>query len=147
MTRGKRTRPLIEPEPDPPVVQDYTAQVIVEMPNDVSVTAKQKGNIANLKPWQPGQSGNPAGRIMKTWKSYIDQLLPPYEHAQLLAADARRSDTIGAETRRWLAEQRTGKATAAIELSTSETDPAVQAMNRLAEVSRGLLATGSSTDS
>jgi hypothetical protein len=52
-------------------------------------TDKQKGNTANLKPWKPGQSGNPAGRPSKA-----DTL------TSLLKAEMERSDSASPSDKR-----------------------------------------------
>lgn len=45
--------------------------------------AETKGGVANLRPWQPGQSGNPAGRPKgarsKLGEAFVDALLADWQ--------------------------------------------------------------------
>jgi hypothetical protein len=60
-----------------------------------SLIAKNK-SLANLRPWQPGQSGNPAGRPKRaTEEAYLNAILkamPPEKLADLIMRMSERAE-------------------------------------------------------
>lgn len=73
----------------------------MDAPNPDAVTpVKHRGNTANLRaPWQPGQSGNPAGRPKgarsKLGEAFIDALLADWGDNGIQAIKDMREDRPG----------------------------------------------------
>jgi hypothetical protein len=82
--------------------------------------------VANLKPWKPGQSGNPSGwsRLSKELRMYIAGVegagtKEDIDGIRQLARTAK-SEYVRLTARQWLAEQVVGKSTQALRLVDEE---------------------------
>lgn len=85
--------------------------------------------------WQPGQSGNPGGRP-KSWKTFAIRMMPPEELASRLMDDCRLPGTLGADARRWYAEQLEGKARQSVDV-TADDSPQVQLYRQMMQALLG----------
>ena len=135
MTQGKRTRPLLEPPPDPidRFHNDYVDDVTV-VPND---------KITNPKPWlfQPGNPGGPGRPHMPTLTEVLRKHAPPVELAAALLTmaltDGHRDQFPALQ---YIYNRLDGMPKQALELASAEDDPAVLAMATLAASYRAMLA-------
>ncbi len=121
VTRGVRSRPLKEPEPDPiytwPEDDGSVYFSTAAQPGASELRAPEMQDPFKAAQWRPGQSGNPAGRPPVSLKASLRKYIDFDEFAQAIAADCRMPGTAGADNRWRVFEHFEGKAKQALELA------------------------------
>jgi hypothetical protein len=76
------------------------------------VSPASNPGAANLRPWRPGESGNPAGgsKLARELREYIAGRTKEDIDAIRLLAETAESEKVRLQARTWLAEQVIGKA-------------------------------------
>jgi hypothetical protein len=109
--------------------------------SEKTLAAKKPRYLENLKPWQPGQSGNPGGRPRKlpltdaarNWLEQVDHKSGLTNAERVVMALGRQALKGSYEAFKALADRAEGKPSQTVDLNTDKHDDVrelIEAMNR-----------------